>query len=204
MSDLFPRRYAICGVSARAIGMFLKPMVSEFTEYAEPVALLDIDPLRFKIAKEDVPQIAGVPEYKAEEFDKMVAETKPDVILALGMDCTHVTYILQGLAHDLDVVSEKPMATTSEDCRRIVAAEKRSKGKVICSFNYRYPTTIRASPIGNILHHQSAYSSQQAKVVPFMSGILDTPMLAVSLHTICTFLHIPYPGKGQVEPLFLY
>ncbi|MBR2344553.1 MAG: Gfo/Idh/MocA family oxidoreductase [Lentisphaeria bacterium] len=143
MSDLFPRRYAICGVSARAIGMFLKPMVSEFTEYAEPVALLDIDPLRFKIAKEDVPQIAGVPEYKAEEFDKMVAETKPDVILALGMDCTHVTYILQGLAHDLDVVSEKPMATTSEDCRRIVAAEKRSKGKVICSFNYRYPAIHR-------------------------------------------------------------
>ena len=80
MSDLFPRRYAICGVSARAIGMFLKPMVSEFTEYAEPVALLDIDPLRFKIAKEDVPQIAGVPEYKAEEFDKMVA-----ALLAAGM-----------------------------------------------------------------------------------------------------------------------
>ena len=122
MADNFPRRYAVCGVSARAISMFLKPMINTFAEYAVPVALLDIDPLRFKVAKEDVPGIENLPEYRAGEFDKMVAETQPDVILSLGMDCTHVDYILQALAHDLDVVSEKPMATTFEDCRRIVAA----------------------------------------------------------------------------------
>ena len=131
MADKFPRRYAVCGVSARAIGMFLRPMIEEFSAYAEPVALLDIDPLRFQVCKEDIPQLAALPEYAPDEFDKMVAETKPDVILAVGMDCTHATYILQALAHDLDVVSEKPMATTSDDCRKIVEAEKRSKGKVI-------------------------------------------------------------------------
>ena len=143
MADKFPRRYAVCGVSARAIGMFLRPMIEEFSAYAEPVALLDIDPLRFQVCKEDIPQLAALPEYAPDEFDKMVAETKPDVILAVGMDCTHATYILQALAHDLDVVSEKPMATTSDDCRKIVEAEKRSKGKVICSFNYRYPAIHR-------------------------------------------------------------
>ena len=36
----------------------------------------------------------------------------------------------------------------------------------------------------SLFFYQSAYSSQQAKVVPFMSGILVTPMSAVSLHTI--------------------
>ena len=143
MSKQFPRRYAVCGVSARAIGMFLKPMIEDFPDFAKPVALLDIDPLRFKVCKDAIPALADLPEYRPEEFERMLEETRPDVIISTGVDRTHAIYIIKALEHDLDVVSEKPMATTSEDCRKIVAAEKRSKGKVVCSFNYRYPAIHR-------------------------------------------------------------
>ena len=137
------KRYAVCGVSARAIAMFIRTACNTYSDAAEIVALLDIDPLRFKVCKEEVPQCAGLPEYMPEEFDKMVEETHPDVIIAAGVDRTHVIYTVKALEHDLDVISEKPMTTTVADCLKVMEAEKKSKGKVICSFNYRYTPTHR-------------------------------------------------------------
>ena len=143
MSENNIKRYALCGVSARGIHMFLQPMYRTFPAYTQPVALLEIDPLRFAVCKGETPEAADLPEYRPEEFEKMLEETRPDVIIATGVDCTHVDYILKALAHDLDVITEKPMATTGEDCRKIVEAEKRSKGKVTCTFNFRYPPVHR-------------------------------------------------------------
>ena len=133
------RRYVVCGVSNRAIHMFIKPMFGKFAHCAELVGLLDCDPLRFEVCKSTVPEAAEVTGYLEEDFDRMIAETKPDVVLVAGRDDTHARYILKGLELDLDVVSEKPMVTTSEDCRRVLAAEQASKGSVICTFNCRYP-----------------------------------------------------------------
>ncbi|UUZ90207.1 Gfo/Idh/MocA family oxidoreductase [Paenibacillus sp. P25] len=132
------KRYAVCGVSNRAIGMFIGPMLTTFAGTCEVVALLDIDPRRHEVCKSKYPQLADVKEYAPEEFDRMVEETKPDVILAVGRDDTHAGYIVRALEKDLDVLTEKPMATTGADCRRIMDAEARSKGKVTVTFNYRY------------------------------------------------------------------
>lgn len=132
------KSYAICGVSNRAISMFLKPMAGEFRRFARVVALLDSDPLRHKICKSLLPELADVPEYGPDDFDRMVRETKPDVIVVAGRDDTHARYIIGALQHDLDVITEKPMATTAEDCRKILEAEAASRGKVTVTFNYRY------------------------------------------------------------------
>ena len=132
------KRYAVCGVSARAIGMYIIPMMRDFTHCAEFVGMLDIDPLRFKICKNQVPETKDVPEYLAEDFDKMLEETKPDALFVVSMDCTHVDYVVRGLEKDLDVICEKPMTTNTADAIRVMEAEAKSKGKVICTFNYRY------------------------------------------------------------------
>jgi len=132
------KKYAICGVSNRSMKMFIGPMLKTFSSQAEIVGLLDIDPRRFEVCKSKYPELASVKEYGPDDFDALVRETEPDVIIVTGRDDTHVTYILQALAKDLDVITEKPMATTGADCRRILDAEQRSKGKVTVSFNYRY------------------------------------------------------------------
>ena len=137
------KRYAVCGVSARAIGMFITPIVRDFSATAKVVGLLDIDPLRFKVCKEQVPEIKNVPEYKPDQVEKMIEETKPDALLVVCKDCFHVDYILKGLEHGLDVISEKPMCTNIEDVVKVCQAEKKSKGKVICTFNYRYAPVHR-------------------------------------------------------------
>ena len=132
------KRYVVCGVSNRALSMYIKPMYGNFAPYTELVGLLDIDPLRFKICKEDIPECKDVATYLPEQFEQMIAEQKPDAVIVTSMDCTHVNYVLLGLQHNLDVICEKPMTTNTEDALKIRAAEKASKGKVICTFNYRY------------------------------------------------------------------
>ena len=132
------KRYVVCGVSSRAIYMYIGPMLRQFKHCAELVGMLDIDPLRFQVCKDAVPEAKDVPEYMAADFDKMMAETKPDAVLVVCMDRFHVEYIVRGLGYDVDVISEKPMTTNTADALKVMEAEKKSKGKLICTFNYRY------------------------------------------------------------------
>ncbi len=139
------KRYVICGVSTRAIHFYVQSMLENFKQTTEIVGLLDIDPRRFEVCREVNPSLpADLPCYMPDEFEKMIRETSPDVVLVAGMDCTHVSYIVKALEMGLDVVTEKPMCTNTEDCLRILEAEKRSKGSVICTFNYRYAPIHRA------------------------------------------------------------
>ena len=109
------RRYVVCGVSGRAIQMWIKPMYREFRNQAELVGLLDIDPLRFEVCRRDLPETAGVPTFMPEEFDRMIEETKPDAVFVVSKDCFHAHYIIKALEKDLDVITEKPMTTNWEN-----------------------------------------------------------------------------------------
>ncbi|MDQ1913481.1 Gfo/Idh/MocA family oxidoreductase [Paenibacillus sp. GD4] len=132
------KRYAICGVSGRALGMFAKPILSTFSASCELVGLLDRDPVRFDLYRSRYPEHADVKTYGEQDFDRMVDETRPDVIIVAGRDDTHARYVIAALERDLDVITEKPMVTTGEDCRRVLEAEQASKGTVTVTFNYRY------------------------------------------------------------------
>lgn len=139
------KRYAVCGVSNRGLNMFIGPLLREFSDHGEIVGFLDVDPKRFAVAAEMYPEAKGIPTFTGEDsFDAMVAAVKPDTVIVCGIDRTHVTYILKALAKDLNVISEKPMVTTAEDCRRVLEAEKKSKGKVTVTFNVRYIAECRA------------------------------------------------------------
>lgn len=153
------KRYAVAGISNRAIGMFIKPLVNEFSNVGQLVALLDKDALRFKVLKDAEPKTANIPTYLEDEFDKMIAETKPDVIIVVTTDVAHAKYIIAGLENDLDVVTEKPMTINVEQAKAVLAAEKKSKGKVTVTFNYRYPAIhqkvkeiVLSGRLGRITH----------------------------------------------------
>lgn len=132
------RRFAVCGVSNRAIDMFIKPIFKTFSETCRLVGMLDFDDKRFEVCQNLVPETMKVPTFLNGEFERMITETRPDVIIVASRDDTHVEYIVKALEHDLDVVTEKPMATTAADCRKIIDAEEKSKGSVTVTFNYRY------------------------------------------------------------------
>jgi predicted dehydrogenase len=153
------KRYAVAGISNRAIGMFIKPLVREFADVGELVAVLDKDALRFQVLKDAEPKCADVPTYLDHEFDKMIAETKPDVLIVVTTDVAHAQYIIAGLRKDLDVITEKPMTINVEQAKAVLEAEKKSNGKVTVTFNYRYPAVhqkvkeiVLSGRLGRITH----------------------------------------------------
>ncbi|CAM4056620.1 Gfo/Idh/MocA family protein [Lederbergia lenta] len=132
------RRFAVCGISNRAMSMFIQPLLTDFAATNQVVSLLDSDLHRVDLCLEKFPELVDVQSYKDDQFDQMINETKPDVIIVVSRDDTHIDYILKALANDIDVITEKPMVTTSEDAVKVLEAEKSSKGTVTVAFNYRY------------------------------------------------------------------
>uniref|UniRef100_UPI0016436900 Gfo/Idh/MocA family oxidoreductase n=1 Tax=Bacillus altitudinis TaxID=293387 RepID=UPI0016436900 len=60
-----------------------------------------------------------------------------DIVIVGGGDDTDVTYILEGLDDDVDVITEKAMVTTGKDAKEVMEKEGERKGKVSVRFNYR-------------------------------------------------------------------
>ena len=93
------RRYVVCGVSGRAIAMWLKPIYETFSKQAELVGMLDIDPQRFAVCKKDVPETKDVPTYMPDEYEKISAckvETSGNCVsLIVSADAEAMTKLYQ-------------------------------------------------------------------------------------------------------------
>ena len=55
----------------------------------------------------------------------MLSAVRPETLIVCTRDDTHADIIVAALEAGIDVITEKPMATTAEMCRRILAAERR-------------------------------------------------------------------------------
>jgi predicted dehydrogenase len=81
---------------------------------------------------------ATVPGYAAEDFARMVKETKPDCVIVTTKDCHHDEYICAAMELGCDAITEKPLTTDDEKCRRIVETQRKTGKKCVVTFNYRY------------------------------------------------------------------
>jgi predicted dehydrogenase len=152
------RRYAIVGCGSRH-RMYHGAIVGAYTDHAELVGLCDLNPGRVQVsqgyAEKAGVKVAG---YVAADFEKMIRETKPDVVIVTTVDGTHDDYIVRALEAGCDVITEKPMTTTPEKCQRIFDAKARTGRNIRVTFNYRYspPRTqvkdlLMAGEIGDVL-----------------------------------------------------
>jgi predicted dehydrogenase len=141
-------RYAAVGTGGR-IPMFIDPLVRDYSAHGELVALCDTSLTRAAYHQQRLQQEYSAPEvplYKADDFDRMIAETRPDVVIICTMDATHHEYIIRALRAGCDAITEKPMTTDDEKCRAIFQAVEETGRKVRVSFNYRWgpgPTKVR-------------------------------------------------------------
>jgi predicted dehydrogenase len=72
------------------------------------------------------------------DFEQMMRETQPDLLIVTTVDATHDQFIIKGMEMGADILTEKPMTTDEVKCQAILDAEKKYKKKVIVTFNYRY------------------------------------------------------------------
>ncbi len=153
------KRYAQVGLGGRHT-MFRDAILEKHAGRAEYVGICDSNPGRVALDQNhiSVHYHQAIPGYAAADFDRMIAETRPDCVIVTSMDATHHQYICRAMELGCDVITEKPMTTDAEKCRQILDTQRRTGRKCTVTFNYRYspPRTqikelLMSGVIGNVL-----------------------------------------------------
>ncbi len=142
------KRYAQVGLGSRS-EMYSIALVEVFCDAHQLVALCDSNPGRLQDRVEYARKRGQVvPGYVVDggqsgplnfdAFDRMVAETRPDVVIVTTKDCYHDDYICRAMELGCDVITEKPMTTDAAKCQRIIDTQRRTGRQLKVTFNYRY------------------------------------------------------------------
>ncbi|MGZ5191333.1 MAG: Gfo/Idh/MocA family protein [Flavisolibacter sp.] len=150
------KKIAMVGTGDRGIGMWGKPVIEEFGNMVEFVGLCDTNPGRVQTAKE----MLNVNCATYTDFDKMMKEQQPDLLIVTTVDGVHEQYIVKGMEYGADIVTEKPMTIDEKKCQRIIDTEKKTGKKVRVTFNYRY------SP-----HRQKIYELLRSGVIGKVTSV---------------------------------
>lgn len=157
-------RYAAVGTGGR-VAMFIDPIANRFQDSAELVGLCDPSETRRTYHQKRLAREFGLPEVPTyEDFDRMMTERKPDVVIVCTPDYLHHEFIVRSLDFGADVVSEKPLTIDAEKWRQIDAAVRRTGRKVRTTFNMRWGPGISkvrelivAGEIGKVRHIDFEY-----------------------------------------------
>jgi len=137
-------RLVMVGTGIRGTSFWGKKLLETYPDLVEFVGLCDINPGRLEYAK----KFLGVDCSTFTDFDKMLNETQPDLVIVTTTDNTHHKYIIRSLDLDYDVLTEKPLTTDETKCQQIIDAERKSKKEVIVGFNYRWsPYTTKVKQL---------------------------------------------------------
>jgi predicted dehydrogenase len=132
------KRYAQVGVGDRSY-LYSEALVSTYRSTSELVAICDTNPGRLALRADWARERgAEVKTYLASDFDRMIAEIRPDTVIVTSKDCTHDEYICRAMELGCDVISEKPMTTDEHKCQRILDTRKATGRRLRVTFNYRY------------------------------------------------------------------
>jgi predicted dehydrogenase len=133
------KRVAIVGTGHRGCGTWGKDLLTECGEIVELVGLCDTNNKRCQVAK----KLIGTAAPAFTDFEAMLKQTKPQLLIVTTRDAVHHEQIVRGLEFGCEVLTEKPMTNTEEKCQQILDAEKKTRGKLTVGFNYRYSPTAR-------------------------------------------------------------
>jgi len=133
------QRYVIVGVGSRS-RMYQRAIQKEYKQYCELVGFCDVNPGRLQLAQKRSRDNSSIvpPMYDAKDFDKMIQETRPHVVIVTTVDGFHHKYIIRGMELGCDVITEKPMTIDAEKCQNIIDTQKKTGRKCTVTFNYRY------------------------------------------------------------------
>lgn len=133
------RRYAIVGVGSR-YRFFSRAINKRFAEHCELVAFCDNNAGRLKLAQSKAQEETSreIPIYADSDFDRLVAETKPDVVIVTTDDGSHHHYIVRAMQLGCDVMTEKPMTIDAAKCQQILDTQRETGKQCRVTFNYRY------------------------------------------------------------------
>ena len=133
------RRYAQVGTGGRA-RLYYEAVASEYSDIACMVGFCDQSRTRMNYANSRLVELGAekVPTYLPHEFEKMIAETRPDIVIVTSVDRTHDDYICRAMEAGCDVITEKPLTIDERKAQRIIDTQKKTGKHIRVTFNYRY------------------------------------------------------------------
>ena len=138
-----PKRYAIVGVGHRSY-VYQTAIQKTFAAHAQLVGVCDVNRGRLQLAR-DFARKAGRPEprtFLADDFARMITETKPEIVIVTTVDGFHADYICQAMTLGCDVLTEKPLTVDAAKCQKIIDTRRQTGRTCRVAFNYRY-TPVR-------------------------------------------------------------
>jgi predicted dehydrogenase len=133
------KRVALAGTGHRGSGTWGRDLVGGYGDFVEMVGLCDTNSKRAEVAR----KMIGVNAPVFTDFDKMLAQTRPEMLIVTTRDAVHHEQIVRGLEFGCEVLTEKPMTNDAGKCQQILDAEKNTGGKLTVAFDYRYSPTAR-------------------------------------------------------------
>jgi predicted dehydrogenase len=134
--------YAIVGLG----GYALKQMMPRFSRSPRShiAALVSGNPEKLR----RVGDAYGVPadaRYSYEQYDRIAADRRIDAVYIVLPTGLHADYAVRAFAAGKHVLCEKPMALTSADCERMIAAGKRANRRLMIAYRVHFePHNIEA------------------------------------------------------------
>lgn len=157
-------KYAAVGIGGR-IPMFIDPIADRYSDSSELVGLCDTSLTRASYHQQRLTLEYGidfVPVYQ--DFDLMLRESRPDVVIVCTPDHLHHEFIVKSLEFGADVISEKPLTTDASKYQEIDEAVRRTGRKVRTTFNMRWSPgitkvreVIASGVIGKVKHVDFEY-----------------------------------------------
>ncbi len=143
-------KVALVGTGIRGTSFWGKRLNENYSDILEFVGLSDINPGRLEYGKKYI----GVNCPTFLDFEKMIKQTKPDLVIVTTKDSTHHQFIIKGLDMGCDVLTEKPLTIDEKKAQAIIDAERRNHKKPIVGFNYRwspYATKVKELMQQNVI-----------------------------------------------------
>lgn len=84
------------------------------------------------------PRVNGGKPHLTTKAEELCASDEVDAVLICNSHAFHPAHTILALQHDKFVLCEKPLALNYRDIDAIIAAEKKSKGKVFVGYQRRY------------------------------------------------------------------
>jgi predicted dehydrogenase len=147
-------RYAQVGLGARG-ALYNNALLKQYSDKGTLVGVCDINEGRLNDVMAKVKANNGIAKaYLADDFERMIDETKPDTVIVTTVDAFHGQYACKAMEKGCDVITEKPMATDAEKTQRIIDTKAKTGRNVTVTFNYRYSpprTQMKHLMLSNII-----------------------------------------------------
>lgn len=119
---------------------YIDALSGRYRDQHELVALSDTNPGRTDYYRQQFINSGMTPPaaFDSPDLENVLRHQRVDCVIVTSPDFTHAEYVVRSLNAGVDVIVEKPLATTADDAKRIAAAAAKSSARVTVALNYRY------------------------------------------------------------------